>query len=169
MSGDWIQKILWPKRTKNKMPSVMPFSFNAVECVVTINEKPLTRDKDVCKALQYNKKAADIIKAFSSKENFTHKYQLSEFPAAGNFMDWPKNSRKEDYYLSEEGMYEIVFSSQQPKAKDFRRHCFNVLFLQVRQQLSDKLHVMEIEDLTIVFNPLSLLMKKNARPISNKF
>ena len=45
-------------------------------------------------------------------------------------------------------MYELLFSSQQPKAKDFRRHCCNVLFPQVRQQLSDKLHVMETEDLT---------------------
>ena len=45
-------------------------------------------------------------------------------------------------------MYELLFSSQQPKAKDFRRHCCNVLFPHVRQQLSDKLHAMEIEELT---------------------
>ena len=113
------------------MSSVMPFSFNAVElCAVTINEKPWTRAKEVCKALQYNKKAADIIISFSfcSKENFAHKYQLSEFNASGNFMDLPKDSRKDYYCIIEEGMYEIVFSSQQPKTKDFRRHCCNVLF-----------------------------------------
>ena len=45
-------------------------------------------------------------------------------------------------------MHELLFSSQQSKAKDFRRHCFNVLFPHVRQQLSDKSHAMEIEDLT---------------------
>ena len=45
-------------------------------------------------------------------------------------------------------MYELLFSSQQPKAKDFRRHCFNVLFPHVRKQLSHQLHAMEIEDLT---------------------
>ena len=45
-------------------------------------------------------------------------------------------------------MYELLFSSQQPKAKDFRRHYYNVLFALVRQQLSDKLHAMETEDLT---------------------
>ena len=45
-------------------------------------------------------------------------------------------------------MYELLFSSQQPKAKNFRRHCSNVLFPHVRQQLSDKSHAMEIEDLT---------------------
>ena len=45
-------------------------------------------------------------------------------------------------------MYEPLFSSQQPKAKDFRRHCCNVLFPHVRQQLSDKLYAMEIEDFT---------------------
>ena len=48
----------------------------------------------------------------------------------------------------EEGMYKLLFSSQQPKAKAFRKHCCNVLFPHVRQQLSDKLHAMEIEDLT---------------------
>ena len=45
-------------------------------------------------------------------------------------------------------MYELLFSSQQSKTKDFRRHCCNVLFPHVLQQLSDKLHAMEIEDLT---------------------
>ena len=45
-------------------------------------------------------------------------------------------------------MYELLFSSQQPKTKNFRRHCFNVLFPHVWQQLSDKSHAMEIEDLT---------------------
>ena len=36
-------------------------------------------------------------------------------------------------------MYEIVFSSQQSKAEDFRRHCCNVLFPHVRQQLTKKM------------------------------
>ena len=43
----------------------MLFSFNAVElCVVTINEKPWTRARKVRRALEYNKKTADIVKAF---------------------------------------------------------------------------------------------------------
>ena len=63
-------------------------------------------------------------------------------------VDWPNDSQKYDIYTNEEGMYELLFSSQQPKAKDLRRHCCNVLFPHVRQQLSDKSHAMEIEDLT---------------------
>ena len=46
-------------------------------------------------------------------------------------------------------MYELLFSSQQPKAKDFRRHCFNVLFPHVRQQLINKMkeeHQQSIEE-----------------------
>ena len=54
-------------------------------------------------------------------------------------MDWPKDSRKDNYYINGEGMYEIVFPSQQPKAKDFRRHCCNVLFPHVRQQPTNKI------------------------------
>ena len=60
-----------------------------------------------------------------------------------------KDSQKYDIYINEEGMYEIVFSSQQPKAKDFRRYCCNVLFPHVRQQLTNKIqeeHQQAIEE-----------------------
>ena len=119
----------------------MPFSFNAVElCVVTINEKPWTRAREVHKVLEYGKanKAADIVKHLCSRENYAHKYQLSEFVSGMNFMDWPKDSRKDDHYINEEGMYEIVFSSQQPKAKDFRRHCCKCYFLMFDSNLQTK-------------------------------
>ena len=50
------------------MSYVMPFSFNAVAlCVVTINEKPWARAGKVCRVLEYNKKTADIVKAFCGK------------------------------------------------------------------------------------------------------
>ena len=73
---------------------------------------------------------------------------MSGFNPAGKPVDWPKDSQKYDIYINEEGIHEIVFSCQQSKAKDFRGHCCNVLFPHVRQQLSDKSHAMEIEDLT---------------------
>ena len=50
-------------------------------------------------------------------------------------IDWPRNSQTEEYYISEEGLFELLFTSQQPKAKDFRKYCFNVMFPQIRQQL----------------------------------
>ena len=107
----------------------MPFAFNAVElCVVTINEKPWTCAREVWRALEYNKKTANILKAFCSQENYAHKWQLNKFSTMGNLMDWPKDSRKYNYYINGEGMFEIVFPSQQPKAKYFRRHCCNALF-----------------------------------------
>ena len=46
-------------------------------------------------------------------------------------------------------MYELLFSIQQPKAKDFRRHCCNELFPYVRQQLTNKMkedHQQAIEE-----------------------
>ena len=47
----------------------MPFSFNTVElCFVTINEKHWTRVREVCKALEYNKKSAHVIKLMSTLE-----------------------------------------------------------------------------------------------------
>ena len=51
-------------------------------------------------------------------------------------------------------MYELLFSSQQPKAKDFRRHCCNVLFLHVRLRLTEKIkedHQQAIEEKDAAF------------------
>ena len=42
-------------------------------------------------------------------------------------------SQKYDLYINEEAMYELGFTSQQDKAKDFRKYCFNTLFPQIRQ------------------------------------
>ena len=56
VSGDRIQKIFGLKEIK-KMSSVMLFFFNAVElCVVTINEEPWTRAREVCRHYSITKK-----------------------------------------------------------------------------------------------------------------
>ena len=124
--------------------SLVPFTFKNVELkVVTINGKPWTRAKEVCKALEYNKKTAHVIIAHVSVENYAQKYDLTKVPTAGNLLNWPSDSRKTDYYLNEEGMYEVLFSSQQPLARKLRKHCCNVMFPHLRQQLRDKL----LEDL----------------------
>ena len=125
----------------------MPFSFNAVELhVVTINEKTWTRAKEACRALEYKKgRARDALKKHVSIENKQHKHELEGRVTTVCLLEWPENSQPDDYYINEEGMYELVFGSQQPKVKTFRKHCCNVLFPHVRQQLSDKSHAMEIE------------------------
>ena len=41
----------------------MPLTFNTVKlCIVTINEKPWTRAREVCRALKYNKKLQTLSK-----------------------------------------------------------------------------------------------------------
>ena len=65
-------------------------------------------------------------------------------------------------------MYELFFSSQQPMAKDFRRHCFNVLFPHVRQQLSDKSHAMEIEGLTNLVQAVEITNEAHQQAIEEK-
>ena len=85
--------------------------------IVTINDKPWTRAKEVCKVLEYKKdRAIDVLKMHVSIENKRHR----------NEIEWPKNSQPDNYYINEEGMYEVLFSSQQPKVKGFRRYCYNV-------------------------------------------
>ena len=141
-----------------KMSSVMPFTFNAVElCVVTINEKPWTPGREVCRPMEYCKttKSADIVKHLCSKENYAQKYQLIEFVSETKPVNWPKDSQKYDIYINEEGMYELVFGSQLPKAKTFRKYCYNVVFPQIRKQ-----HAMETEDLTNRVQGLEFTNKK---------
>ena len=38
-------------------------------------------------------------------------------------------------------MYELAFSSQQPKAKKFRKYCCNVLFPRIRKHLSNEIEI----------------------------
>ena len=122
------------------MSSVMPFFFNAVEfCDLTINDKPWIRGKEVCKALRCEKVARRTVRHHCTRENIQHKHQLAVVRAEGTTVNWPSDSEKLDLYINEEGIYELQFSSQQPKAKDFRKYCCNVLFPHVRQQLTCKM------------------------------
>ena len=104
------------------MSSVIPFTFNAVElCFVTISERSWTRVREVCRTLEYGKatKSADIVKHLCSKENYAQKAQLIGFVPETKPVNWPNDSQKIDIYISEEEVHELVFSSQQQKAKNF--------------------------------------------------
>ena len=100
----------------------MPFTFKNVELyVVTVNGKHWTRAKEVCKALEYNKKTAHVVRAHVSVDNYAQKYDLTKW-SADQPVNWPSDSRKDDYYLNEEGIKEIVLKSKQPKAAEFAEH-----------------------------------------------
>ena len=76
------------------MSSVMPFTFNAVKlCVVTINDKPWTCTKRVCRALEYGKvtKSADVVKNLCSKENYAYKCRLIGFVPETKSINLPKD------------------------------------------------------------------------------
>ena len=74
---------------------------------------------------------------------------MSGFTAAVKAVDWLKDSEKCNIYISEEGIFETVFSGQQPKAKYFGTHCCNVFFPHFRQRLTNKIqeeHQQAIEE-----------------------
>ena len=120
--------------------SLVPFTFENVELkVVAINGKPWTRAKEVYKALEYSRSINHVIKDHCSRENYAHKYDLSKWSAADHLLNWPSDSRKNDYYLNEEWMYELLFSSRQPLAKKLRKHCCNVMFPHIRKRLTNKM------------------------------
>ena len=101
----------------------MSFSFNAVKLyVLSINEKPWVRAREVYRALEYNKKAVHVIKAHVSPENYVQKWQLAVSVFETSSMNWSIDSQKLDLYISEEGMIELLVSSQQPLARSCRIH-----------------------------------------------
>ena len=81
------------------------------------------------------KKLHNIIRAHCSGENITQKYQLSGVPAVGTPIKWPTDSQKYGLYINEE----LVFSSQQLLPWACSKHCCNVMFPHIWQQLMDKM------------------------------
>ena len=119
-----------------KLSSVMPFSFNAIElCVVTINEKPWTRAKEACRALEYGKATKT---AHVSPENYAQKYQMSSVPAATTPINWPKYSQKYDIYINEKEMYELVFEVKNQKQKHLESIVAICCFLMFGSSLQTK-------------------------------
>ena len=109
--------------------SLVLFTFNEVTFqVFTIDGKEWAQAKEVCKALEYQRQTAKVIKNYCSGENSTHKYQLSSRSAMDAPVDWRLDSQKYNLYISEEGLYQLVFSSRQPLVKAVRKHCCNVMF-----------------------------------------
>ena len=51
-------------------------------------------------------------------------------------MNWPKGSQRCGYYIKEEGIYEMLFSSQQSKTKDSRKYYCNAIFPHVQKHLT---------------------------------
>ena len=89
---------------KIKKTFVMSFVFNSVKlCIVSIYEKPWTRAREVCKALEYGKttKAVDVVKSLCAKTSYAHKCQLDELVSETNFVEWSTDSGKDDYYVNE--------------------------------------------------------------------
>ena len=58
-------------------------------------------------------------------------------------------------------MYELLFSSQQPKTKGFRRYCCNVMFPQIRQQLTNKMKEEHQQAITDQDNQIQVFKYEN--------
>ena len=120
----------------NKLSSAMPLTFNNIAFfTVTVEAKPCARAKKMCRALEYveNSKTATIVKYHCSKENFTKKYLMSSVHAVCTPVGWQKDSQKYDTYINEEGLYELLFSGQQSKAKNSRKLFCNMMFQHIRK------------------------------------
>ena len=69
---------------------IMSFKFNSVDLfTVTINEKPWTRAKEVCKALEYQRRAKDILREHVSIEDKRHRFELQGGSVTEPLLKWP--------------------------------------------------------------------------------
>ena len=113
--------------------SLVPFSFNNTELfTVMINGKPWIRAKELCRALEYKKttKTAHVGRTHCSSKNIRHIRELKGVLSPDTPLEWPRNSQPDEYYINEEGIYELLFISQQGKARAFRKLCCNEMFPQ---------------------------------------
>ena len=119
--------------------SLIPVTFFEIKLeVFTINHREWCWAKGVCKVMEYKRKRGNVIQDYWSQKNITPKYQLSNVTATGTPINWPSDLQKYDLNINEEGLFELVFNSQQFLLKAFRKHCCSVMFLHIRQQMIDK-------------------------------
>ena len=93
---------------------------------------------------------------------------MAAVPTVSRTVNWPRDSQKLDLYINEEDMHELLFSSQQPKTKDCRRHCFNMLFPEIRRQLTNKVkeeHEQAIEEKDNQIQTLEFTNEKHQQKI----
>lgn len=86
---------------------------------MAVNSKLWANSREVCRANDVHKttKTADVLMQLCFSENYTKECHLRHFISETNLLSWPKGSQKYKYYTNEEGMYELLFFSQEPKIK----------------------------------------------------
>ena len=100
--------------------ALVPFTFNDRKLfTLTIDGKSWTRGR-TRSSLGYSKhtKTAHVIKDLCTAENIRKKDQLIGVLSDSTPVLWPADSQKYDLYINEQGMYELVFKSEQNLAKD---------------------------------------------------
>ena len=83
---------------------------------------------------------------------------MSSVPVAVRHVHWPKESQKLDIYINEEGMYELLHSNQQSKAKE---RCQNTI-TRLRTRYVD--HARDPSRYNII-----IIVRKHTRPANDKY
>ena len=122
----------------------------------------------LAKEVKASKIDVSISSIIPRNDNWNNKVSNERFHRSGKPLDLPKDSQKYDVYFNEDEMYEIVFSSTQLKAKDFIRHCCNVLFPHFRQRLINEIqeeHQQAIEEKDNQMQALEFTNEKHQQKI----
>lgn len=120
------------------MYAVVLFTFDVVELwVLTQNDKPCTRAKEVCKGQNIGKKLM-----LSQKSSVAEKTRLKSNKSSCSLLwrtSWIglRTREKMSINITEEEMHELLLSSYQPKATNVSNNIHNISFPQIRQQLKN--------------------------------
>ena len=93
-------------------------------------------------------------------ENIRQNNELMKFIEETNLVDWSNDSRKDNVYANEEGMYELLFKRRQEYALEFCRYCFNMIFPQIRKHC----HELVLQEKVRKIQMLGQLLRDNAEP-----
>ncbi len=108
------------KKNGSNLPTIYSYSEKNKLNVISINEEPWFVAKDVCEALSISR-PSDIVEKLDDDEKLMRKVS-----AAGQ--------NREMWLVNESGLYNLIFRSNKPEAKAFRKWVTNTVLPAIRKQ-----------------------------------
>ena len=131
--------------------------------VVNINGEGWLAGKDVVEALGYNKKYSDVIKQHCCEEDYIFVDGKTRHQFGVDF-NYKELGQRGGYLVNESGLYSLVFGSDLPEAKKFKRWVTSEVLPQI-EQTGGYIPIKEEDDELTIMSKAFLIAQKT---IDNK-
>ena len=126
--------------------------------VVNINGEGWLAGKDVVEALGYNKKYSDVIKQHCCEEDYIFVDGKTRHQFGVDF-NYKELGQRGGYLVNESGLYSLVFGSDLPEAKKFKRWVTSEVLPQI-EQTGGYIPIKEEDDELTIMSKAFLIAQK---------